>query len=222
MSFPNFCFCTNNQTKDCQMNSIMEKWMNVCTKLEWKCAQEWIWKLLIFQKKNFFKHSYKREAINFFEMQQEDLGFFDRCRNILLGGKPIFEKLRISDGSLDIWREIYREPQGVSKSYSVHLAELELNPTEDYEWFAEPIDSADVAEKTRLLDNGSAAGIDRFSKENLAHVGTKALVNWFNRFLEVGASPKALKQFGSPKTPKRYRMVLIPKFKGAAYPKDYR
>ena len=204
------------------MNSIMEVW----TKINMKIAD--------FSKKNVFqtllqKWSYflKRNRVTNAEIYcfyypQDFSNTAEYDHSWLLVGEPIFEKLRISDGSLDIWREIYREPQGVSKSYSVHLAELELNPTEDYEWFAEPIDSADVAEKTRLLDNGSAAGIDRFSKENLAHVGTKALVNWFNRFLEVGASPKALKQFGSPKTPKRYRMVLIPKFKGAAYPKDYR
>ena len=61
--------------------------------------------------------------------------------------------------------------------------------------------------------NNSATGIDRLSKERLKEIGTNVLVSWFNRFLTVGAIPKALK---------RYRMVLIPKSDGATHPKDFR
>ena len=47
---------------------------------------------------------------------------------ILLEGKSVFEKLQILEGSVNFRREIYKEPKGVSKSSSVHLAELESSP----------------------------------------------------------------------------------------------
>ena len=58
MSFKKSCFCTNKKTEDCQMNNIMKVGVNET--VEEVCTRKI--KILISQKKVFFKHCYKSEA----------------------------------------------------------------------------------------------------------------------------------------------------------------
>ena len=68
----------------------------------------------------------------------------------LLSGQSIFKDNQIPKGSVEFWRNIYKEPSGSKRGPEDHLADLEYTPNEKYTGMCKPIDKFDVMEHPRV------------------------------------------------------------------------
>ena len=81
--------------------------------------------------------------------------------------------MEIPEDSANFWRKMFQEPKGIADDPSYHLARLEFNPTEEYEWMGLEITESEIREAIRLMKNDISLGIDKMTKKKSKGWGRK-------------------------------------------------